>query len=174
MRGKGPAWRRPRDRRIWGTGWVELLPQYQCNQWQRLLMERSLPMKQNGTCPKASTLRKIKQRLFNTAPPAVVTPSHKIISVLLYNCNFATIIHCKVNVSWRQRLAKGVSTHRLRTTALSDLLRRNTWSPSVHRPHVQQLSLCCPSLPWSLLLACSHSASVPNRHLARLTRRLAY
>ena len=35
---------------------------------------------------------------FNTVPHVVVTPSHKIISLLLYNCNFATARNYHENI----------------------------------------------------------------------------
>lgn len=35
---------------------------------------------------------------FNTVPNVVVTPSHKIMSRLLQNCNFDTVMNHKVNV----------------------------------------------------------------------------
>lgn len=39
-------------------------------------------------------------RPLNTAPHAVVTPSHKIILLLLPNCNYAIVMHRNVNI-WR-------------------------------------------------------------------------
>ena len=35
---------------------------------------------------------------FNTIPHVVVTPNNKIILLLLYNCNFASIMNCNVNI----------------------------------------------------------------------------
>lgn len=35
----------------------------------------------------------------NTVPHGVVTPDHKIISLLLYNCNFATVMNHNINIS---------------------------------------------------------------------------
>ena len=35
---------------------------------------------------------------FNTVSHVVVTPNHNIISLLLYNCNFATIVNYNVNI----------------------------------------------------------------------------
>ena len=35
---------------------------------------------------------------FNTVPYVVVTPNHKIILLLLYNCNFATVLNYNVDV----------------------------------------------------------------------------
>jgi hypothetical protein len=35
---------------------------------------------------------------FNTAPHVAVTPNHKIILLLLHNCNFATVMNCDVNI----------------------------------------------------------------------------
>ena len=39
----------------------------------------------------------LKLRPFNTVPHVVVTPNHKSISLLLHNCNFATLMNCNVN-----------------------------------------------------------------------------
>ena len=36
--------------------------------------------------------------LFNRAPHVVVTPNHKIISLLLHNCSFATVMNHNVNI----------------------------------------------------------------------------
>ena len=38
-------------------------------------------------------------RPFNTVPQGVATPNHKIILLLLYKCNFATVMNRNVN-SW--------------------------------------------------------------------------
>ena len=35
---------------------------------------------------------------FNTVPPAVVTPNHKLILLLLHNCNFATVMDHNINI----------------------------------------------------------------------------
>jgi hypothetical protein len=35
---------------------------------------------------------------FNTVPHVVVTPKHKMISILLHNYNFATVINYNVNI----------------------------------------------------------------------------
>jgi hypothetical protein len=35
---------------------------------------------------------------FNTVPHVVVTPNHKVIMLLLHNCNFATIMNHHVNI----------------------------------------------------------------------------
>lgn len=37
-------------------------------------------------------------RPFNTVPHVVVTANRKIISLLLYNCNFASVLNCNVNI----------------------------------------------------------------------------
>ena len=37
---------------------------------------------------------------FNTVLFIVVTPNHKIILLLLHNCNFATAMDCKANISY--------------------------------------------------------------------------
>jgi hypothetical protein len=37
-------------------------------------------------------------RLFNTVPQVVVTPNHKIISLLPHNCNFAAVVNRNVNI----------------------------------------------------------------------------
>ena len=66
--------------------------------------------------------------LFNTVPHAVVTPNHKIISLLLHNCNFVTV---------RNRDKKylicypslGVVTHKLRTTAAQHVLEEASQFP---------------------------------------------
>jgi hypothetical protein len=34
----------------------------------------------------------------NTVPHVVITPNHKVISLLLYNCNFATLVNCNINI----------------------------------------------------------------------------
>lgn len=34
---------------------------------------------------------------FNTVPQVVLTPNHKVISLLLHNCNFATVVNRNVN-----------------------------------------------------------------------------
>ena len=52
---------------------------------------------------------------FTTVPCVTVTPTtphthHKIILLLLYNFNFATVMNCNVNTSY--------STHRMRSTAV--------------------------------------------------------
>ena len=54
---------------------------------------------------------------FNTIPH-VVTSSHKIISLLLHNYNFATVINCNVNIC--HATSVGIVIHRLRM-ALSEL-----------------------------------------------------
>lgn len=37
---------------------------------------------------------------FNTGDPhVVVTPSHKVLLLLLYNCHFATVSNCNVNIN---------------------------------------------------------------------------
>lgn len=44
-------------------------------------------------------------RPFNTVPHVVMTPNHKIISLLLHSTNFATVMNCNVNIcafSWSQ------------------------------------------------------------------------
>lgn len=52
----------------------------------------------------------------------MVTPDHKIILLLLFNCNFAAIINDNINIWYIRHLICGtpqeVATHRLRTTAL--------------------------------------------------------
>jgi hypothetical protein len=35
---------------------------------------------------------------FNTVPHVVVTPTRKLFSLAFYNCNFATIMNCNVNI----------------------------------------------------------------------------
>ena len=37
-------------------------------------------------------------RPFNTVPHLVVTPNHKIILLLIHNCNFATVMNYSVNI----------------------------------------------------------------------------
>jgi hypothetical protein len=63
----------------------------------------------------------------------VVAPNHKIISLLFHNCNFATVRNYNVNIWYAEYLiynlcesvvcytAKGVVTHRLRTSDLKGL-----------------------------------------------------
>ena len=57
-------------------------------------------------------------RPLNTVPHVVVTPSHKIISLLLHNHNFVTVMDCNVNIDyltlWR------VAPYRLRTSGLEE------------------------------------------------------
>ena len=61
-------------------------------------------------------------RIFSSAVShVVVTPTIKLILLLLYNCNFATAMNCNVNIGYAGysiRYPKGVMTHRLRTTVL--------------------------------------------------------
>ena len=64
--------------------------------------------------PKAMTL--------TTAPEVVLTPSHKIISLLLHNYNFATVIICmnligRISDMWP---LKKVTTHSLRTADIDN------------------------------------------------------
>lgn len=53
----------------------------------------------------------------------MVTPNHKIISLLLYNCSYATAMSYNVNSDmqdiWYVTPPKGVTTHRSRTTTLA-------------------------------------------------------
>jgi hypothetical protein len=35
---------------------------------------------------------------FNTVPHVVVTPNIKLFSLLLHNCNFASVLNCSVNI----------------------------------------------------------------------------
>jgi hypothetical protein len=61
-------------------------------------------------------------RPFNTVPHVVVTPSHKTISLLLLNWNFATVMNHNINGWYTGYLIqnpKGVVAHRLRTTAVA-------------------------------------------------------
>ena len=73
---------------------------------------------------------------FNTVPHVVVTHSHKIISLPLHNCNFATVVSCHVDIcvyrgsyvtsvkgllNYLQR----VETHRLRNSALVGLAKHS-------------------------------------------------
>ena len=68
---------------------------------------------------------------FNTAPCAVVTPTIKLFSFLLYNCDFATVMDCNINIcvfwwSWVTPMKgllglQGGEIHRMRTTALAGL-----------------------------------------------------
>jgi hypothetical protein len=66
---------------------------------------------------------------FHTVPHVVVTPTIKLSSLLLLNCNFATVMNH--NIKYLRflmvlgdscekviRLPKGMGTHRLRTAAL--------------------------------------------------------
>lgn len=58
---------------------------------------------------------------FSTVPhvvlkPLPVTHTIKSFSLLLCNCNFATGVNWNVNSFWGWGFAKGVQTHRLRTT----------------------------------------------------------
>lgn len=60
---------------------------------------------------------------FNTVLHVVVTPSQKIVSLLLHNYWSATVISYNVNILHAGYLIcypKGVATHRLRTTSLKD------------------------------------------------------
>jgi hypothetical protein len=51
-----------------------------------------------GLKQRFSTFLMPRLRLFNTVPHVVVTPSHKIVSLTLYNCNFATVINHTTNI----------------------------------------------------------------------------
>jgi hypothetical protein len=58
---------------------------------------------------------------FNTVPHVMVTPKHKVTSLLLHNCNFAAVMSRKVNTWYLGYLifnSKGVTTHRLKTTSV--------------------------------------------------------
>lgn len=61
---------------------------------------------------------------FNSLIPYLMLgwhPNYKMISLLLYNCNFANVVNCNVNIWCAGYLicnSNGVTTHRLRTTAL--------------------------------------------------------
>lgn len=57
--------------------------------------------------------------IFNTVLHDVAIPNHKIIPLLLCNCNFVTVMSCNVNIWYAGYLvydSKGVVAHRLRTT----------------------------------------------------------
>jgi hypothetical protein len=56
---------------------------------------------------------------FKTVPHGVLgsIPIIKLFALLLHICNFAVVMNCKVSIFWRERFAKGVTTHRLRPTA---------------------------------------------------------
>jgi hypothetical protein len=41
---------------------------------------------------------------FNTGPHVVLTPHHKIISLLLHNWNFATVLNHNVNIWYAENL----------------------------------------------------------------------
>ena len=45
---------------------------------------------------------------FNTVPYVVVTSNHKIISSLLHNCNFTTVVERSVNIFGDSGLSKGL------------------------------------------------------------------
>ena len=59
-----------------------------------------------SACQVGSVLNTVEQwfstflmlRPFNTVPHVVVTSNHKIISLLLHNCNFATVMNYNVNM----------------------------------------------------------------------------
>ena len=65
---------------------------------------------------------------FTILPYDVLIPKHKIILLLLHNCNFATVMNCNINLcifSWSQLTLvnglftpKGTLTYRLRTIDL--------------------------------------------------------
>jgi hypothetical protein len=57
----------------------------------------------------------LKLQPLNTVPHGVVTPDH-LFSLLLHNCNFVTVMDHNVNTL---QTPKGVTTLRLRTTALA-------------------------------------------------------
>ena len=61
-------------------------------------------------------------QLLNTVSHVVVNPNHKIISLLLHNCNFATVVNHNVNILYAGYLIcnspKVVMVHRLRITVL--------------------------------------------------------
>jgi hypothetical protein len=60
---------------------------------------------------------------FNTVLHVIMTPGHKIITLLLQNCNFATVMNQDVNVWNAGHLICNPyeRVHRLRTPALEDL-----------------------------------------------------
>jgi hypothetical protein len=59
---------------------------------------------------------------FDTVPHVVLTPSHRISSLLLHNCNVAAVMNCNVN-TWYAGISyvipNVVTAHRVRTTGLS-------------------------------------------------------
>lgn len=58
---------------------------------------------------------------FNIVPHAVVTPSHKMISLLLHNCKFALVVNRNVNILGNRDFSNGVATYRVRRTGLGAL-----------------------------------------------------
>ena len=63
---------------------------------------------------------------FTLVPHIVVTPNYKIISLLLHNCNFSTVMYHDVEIWYAGYLMghstlQGVETHRLRTMVLKAL-----------------------------------------------------
>jgi len=40
-------------------------------------------------------------------PHVALTPKHNVISLLLHNCNFATVMNCNINI-WGEVLPKGL------------------------------------------------------------------
>ena len=61
---------------------------------------------------------------FNTVPHVMVTDNPKIISLLLHNCNFATVMNHNVNFWYAGNLyvtpMKGLLTYTLRTATIDE------------------------------------------------------
>lgn len=67
-----------------------------------------------------------KAGTFYTVPHVVLTPHHKIISLRLLDCHFATVRKGNLNICYANGLGwscplKGVVIHRLRTAALEPI-----------------------------------------------------
>ena len=50
--------------------------------------------------------------IFNSVPHVVVSPNHKIILLLIHNCNFTTVMDCNGNTFGDRGLLKGSLTYR--------------------------------------------------------------
>lgn len=79
------------------------------------LTAHSAPGKKDGPSS-LGVLNLLLPRPFTTLLHVVVTPNHKIISLLLHNYNLATVMHCNMQTS---DMSLGAATHWLRTTALT-------------------------------------------------------
>jgi hypothetical protein len=80
---------------------------------------------------------------FNIVPCVVTTFSHKIILLLLHNCNFTTVMNCNINI-WNA----GVASHRLWDVRNAVLVSQRDLSLSLLKPFRQILSDTVPCVIW--------------------------